>query len=395
MFERTSSVIRDGSKLSFEYVPEKIVHRESQMKQLEMLFCPMVAEGRACSAFLSGGVGTGKTVTAKRFCEDAMSYCARTSKPMGYLYINCRIRNTEHSVLLQMVRYYDPGYSERGFSAEEMLRAFKAHTENSARPIILIFDEVDVLLKNSSRDLVYQLMRMNEELRKASISLMLISQISVAELLDEASMSTFRRANSVRFERYTEEELRSIIEIRAEEALVRGTLAQSEVSLLAEIASQYGDARFAIELIERSATIAEAGEVGRITADDIRTANAMIYSDVSENKLRDLDHNRRLALLAISRAIKGNAYITIAVAEKTYAVVCEEYDEVARKHTQFWTYVQDMERMGLLSTMIKSEIDKGRTTYISIPNIPPKELAKKLEYLLETPFSTDQESWRR
>ena len=238
--------------------------------------------------------------------------------------MNCRIRNTEHSVLLQMVRYYDPGYSERGFSAEEMLRAFRAHTENSARPMILILDEVDVLLKGGSRNLIYQITRMNEELRKASVSPILISQTSVAELLDEASMSTFRRANSVRFDRYTQEELRTIITLRSEEALVHGSLGESEISLLAEIAMQYGDARFAIELIERSATVAEAGEAGKITADDIRTANAMIYSDVTENKLKDLDHNRRLALLAIARAIKGNAYITIAAAEKTYAGVCEE-----------------------------------------------------------------------
>jgi archaeal cell division control protein 6 len=393
MFDRASAVIKDSTKLSFEYVPEILVHREEQMKQLEMLFRPMVMEGCGCSAFLSGGVGTGKTATAKRFCEDMSKYCARTGKLMDYVFVNCRIRNTEYGVLLHLVRHFDSGFPERGFSAEEMLRSFRTHIENSARPIIVVFDEVDMLLKNNSKNLVYQMMRMNDELKRSSVSLMMISQVSIVELLDEASLSTFKRANTIRFERYSVAELKEIIDIRAKEALVTNALGTEEVSLLAEIASQYGDARFAIELIERSASIAESEKIGRITADDIRTANAMIYSDVSENKLRDLDINRKLALLAISRAIKSESYVSITSAEKTYAVVCEEYEQVARKHTQFWTYIQDMEHSGLLSTEVKSEIEGGRVTYISIPNIPPKELAKKLEYLMELPQSTDEYEW--
>lgn len=393
MFDRASAIIRDGNKLSFDYVPEKIVRREAQMKQMEMLFRPMVAEGRSCTAFLHGGVGTGKTVTAKRFCEDMLRYCSRTGKPMGNIFINCRIRNTEHSVLLQTVRYFDPGFPERGFSAEEMLRSIRVHMENSARPIVLTLDEADVLLRNNSKNIIYQLTRISEGLSKSSMSLIMISQMSVAELLDEASMSTFKRANSVRFERYGQEELREIISSRAEEALAPGSLDGEDMDLMAEVAATYGDARFAIELIEKSASIAEGRDEGRITADDIRTANAMIYSDASENKLRDLDMNRRLTLLAVARAIKKEAYVTIASAEKTYAVVCEEYEQIARKHTQFWTYVQDLERAGLLSTVVRSEGERGRTTLISIPNIPPKELAKKLEYLMEAPVSSDQEAW--
>ncbi len=393
MFDRVSTIIKDGSKLSFEYVPGELPHREEQMGSLEMLFRPMVTEGRPCSAFLSGGVGTGKTVTARRFCEDMSAYCAKNSILMDYIFVNCRIRNTEYGILLQSVRHFDPGFPERGFSADEMLRSFRTHVESRARPMVVVLDEVDMLLKNNSRNLVYQLTRMNDELKNSSISLIMISQVSVAELLDEASMSTFKRANTVRFERYSKNDLKEIISTRVGEALVSGSIDEDGISLLADIASQYGDARFAIELIDKSASIAETEDYGRITADDIRTANAMIYSDVSENKLRDLDINRKLALLAISRAIKSETYVSITAAEKTYAIVCEEYEHPARKHTQFWTYVQDMEHSGILSTEVRSEMEGGRVTYISIPNIPPKELAKKLEYLLDTPQSTDEYGW--
>ena len=391
MFDRVSSVIKDGKKLSFEYVPEKLMHREEQMKSLEMLFRPMIFEGRPCSAFLNGSVGTGKTATAKRFTEDMMRYCASNNKQLDAVFVNCRIRNTEHGIIIQLLRHYDQGFPDRGFSADEMMRSLKKHIESRARPLVITLDEVDMLLKSSNKDLIYQLSRFTEDLKGiSSVSMILISQNPVVEMLDDASLSSFKRANTVKFERYTRNQLRDIAAARADEALVSGAMDDEVLDLLADVSKDYGDARLAIEMLEKAAAIAEDRSEGRVTADDVRTANAMIYSNVSANKLASLDMKRKLALLAIARAIKGNPYVSITSAEKTYAVVCEEYNQVARKHTQFWTYVQDMERMNLLETVVRSEAEGGRVTYISIPDIPPKELAKNLEYLLESPLSTDE-----
>lgn len=390
MFDRSSTIIKDARKLSFDYVPEKLVHREEQMRRLETLFRPMITDGLSCSAFLTGSVGTGKTATAKRFCEDMMKYCASNGKQMDNTFINCRIRNTEHGILIQLVRYFDPGFPDRGFSADEMLRSLKKHIESRARPFVVVLDEVDVLLKSSNKDLIYQLTRLTEDIRgKSSISLIMISQEQVSEMLDGASMSSFKRANTIKFERYNKDELKDIIKARAEEALVANVIDDGVMDLLADIGKGYGDARLVIEMLEKAANIAEEETTGKITADDVRAANAMIYSNVSENKLASLDTKRKLALLSIARAIKNDPYVSITKVEKTYAVVCEEYGQTARKHTQFWTYVQDMEKMNILDTVVKSEAEGGRVTYISIPDIPPKELAKKLEYLLESPTSTD------
>ena len=358
---------------------------------METLFRPMVTTGISCSAFLTGGVGTGKTVTAKRFCDDLLKYCSANGKLMDQVYINCRIKNTAYGVLLQIVRNFDSGFPDRGFSADEMLRSLKKHLEARSRPFVLVLDEVDILLKGNNSDLIYQMSRFTEELEGgSSISMIMISQEPVTEMLDHASMSSFKRANTIKFEKYSKNELKDIILARAEDALMPGVMDVEVADLLADIGKTYGDARLVIEMLEKAASIAEGGKEGRLTADDVRSANALIYSNVSENKLATLDMKRKLALLAIARAIKGEPYISITRAEKTYEVVCEEYGQTARKHTQFWTYVQDMERMNLLDTVVKSEIDGGRVTYISIPDIPPKELAKKLEYLLESPVSDEE-----
>lgn len=385
MFDRASSVVKNAEKLSFDYVPDTIVCRDEQQQALETLFRPLVSAGRPCTAFLTGGVGTGKTVTAKRFCADMARYLQQHGGAMDSIFVNCRIRNTEYGVILELLRHYDKGFPDRGFSADEMLLSLKKHIESGMHPAVITLDEADNLLKNNSRNLVYQLSRFSEELKgTGSLSLILISQNPIAEMLDEATMSTFKRANAIRFNRYSRNELCMIVVARAQIALEEGALTSEGADMIADLATEFGDARFAIEILERAANLAETEDLGRICPDDIRTAGSSIYSDVSEAKLEDLDTNRRLALLAISRAIRDKASVSITAAEKTYAVVCEEYSVPARKHTQFWTYIQGMERSGLLETEVRSETDGGRVTYIEIPNIPPRELAKKLEYLIDT-----------
>ena len=382
--ERRSVIIKDGKKLSFEYVPDKLVHREEQMSTLKMLFRPVFEDNRSETAFMTGSVGTGKTATVKRFCADMMRYGAEKGIPLDYVIVNCRQRNTETSVILQIIRHFDAGHPDRGFSAPEMLRTLRGLIESRKTKLVIVLDEADVLIKKNAVDLIYQLSRFNEEYinMSSSVSLILIAQEYILDSMDAASLSTFKRTNTIRFGKYTRDELRDIVKIRSEESLFPGKIREDAIDLMADISSEWGDARFAIDLLDKSARKGENKDDGEITAEEVREAKAMIYSVVTESKLIDLDLNHKLTLLAISRAIKDKAYVTTGAAEKTYGVVCEEYNETARKHTQFWTYVQNLEKAGIVTTSVKGDRDGGRTTYISLPDIPSKVLALKLESII-------------
>lgn len=385
-FEKQSIIIKDGSKLTFEYVPQKLVHREDQMRKLQMIFRPVIEEGRSETALLIGSVGTGKTATAKRFCADMMQYGSRNNVPVDYVIVNCRQHSTEAGVLLQLVRHFDPGHPDRGFSGAEMMRSLRGKAESSGKRLVIVLDEVDVLLKKNSVDMIYQLSRFSEERINvsSSVSMILISQESILDKLDDASISTFKRANTIRFNKYARDELRSIIRIRSEEALVPDSIREDAMDLLADIASEWGDARLAIELLDKAARLGEERPDGIVTAEEVREAKAMTYSTYTESKLTELDMNHRLTLLAIARSIKSNSYVSTGAAEKSYAIACEEYNAKARKHTQFWTYIQDLEQSGLIGTSVRGDSDGGRTTFISIQDIPSKVLAEKLVKIIES-----------
>lgn len=385
MFEKASVLIRDRAKLSFDYVPEKLVGRESQMDTLSMLFGPVVTDGLSETAFINGSVGTGKTATAKRFCMDMADYCSGKGIRMDYVFVNCRQKSTEAGVLLQLLRHYDPGFPDRGFSPAEMYRSLLGLIKKSATRLVIVLDEADVLLKRGSGDLVYQLSRSNEEMgaSNVSVSLIMISQENILDRLDDASRSSFKRANTVKFPRYTKDELYAIVKARAEEAIVHDGVDDGALNLIAEIAAEIGDARTAIELLDKAARIAETKDEGIVTGEDVRESNMMSVSEFSKSKMESLDKNHLLTMLAISRSIKNRSSVTLAAAEKTYHIACEEFETPARKHTQFWTYVRDLEKLGFVTTSMVSDETGGRTKSISLKDIPAKTLTSIIEEMLE------------
>ncbi len=384
MYERSSKIIRDARVFDFNYVPAKLIGRKEQLGAMEMLFRPLAEYGRPCTAMLMGPVGTGKTVAAKCFCRDLSEYCALKGSPIDVIFVNCRNEKSEAAVLLHLVQHFDKGFPDRGFSPDQIWRALKSQISNRGKDLVIVLDEADVLLKKGSMDLVYQISRFTEgdPSISRSISLIMISQEPLLNLVDEASFSSFRRANSVMFDKYDREELREIVMQRVALGMIPGKIGDEPVDMIAESSAEYGDARMAIELLDEAANMAEGEGADEIDAEHVRGAEARIYSTVSESKLKTLDRNRMLTLLAISRAIKKSRYINITAAEKTYAVVCEEYDTAPRKHTQFWTYVQDIEKLGVIQTIVLND-SSGRTTLISLPGIPSKVLSEKMESLLE------------
>ncbi len=69
--------------------------------------------------------------------------------------------------------------------------------------------------------------------------------------------------------------------------------------------------------------------------------------------------------------------------EKAYKIVCEEYKEVPRAHTQFWKYIRNLSSCGILSTRISGKGLRGKTTLIGLTSPSPSIIKKQLESSLE------------
>jgi len=380
------SVFKDQRTLSFDYVPQKLVHREAQMKKLIMLYRPVIESNFTQNVVLTGSVGTGKTATAKRFCMDLKDFAEKQQKAVDWVLVNCRQRNSESSVVLQIVNHFQPNFPDRGFSITEMLRILRKDLEKRKVHLLIVLDEADMLLKKAGSDIIYKLTRFGEEKveSKELVSLMLISQKNVYDMLDASSASTFKRTNVIEFGKYSTEELRDIVSQRAELALKEDCIEKDSMDLIAEVSSEWGDARFAIEILEKAGMLADEEGAGKVTVEHVRAAKAEAYSSVTESKLIGLDTHQKLALLGIARASRGKAYITTGDAESAYKVASEEYGEKPRAHTAFWGLMKDLDMHGVVSAKKSGPGISGKTTVITLLDIPAKVLEEKIRGMLRS-----------
>ena len=379
------SVFKDQRTLSFDYVPQRLVHREAQMKKLVMLYRPVVESNLSQNAVLTGSVGTGKTATAKRFCTDLKDFAEKQQKAVDWVLVNCRQRNSESSAVLHVVNHFQPNFPDRGFSITEMLRILRKDLEKRKVHLVIVLDEADVLLKKAGPDIIYKLTRFGEEKvdGRELVSLMLISQKNIFEMLDASSTSTFKRTNVVEFGKYSSDELRDIVKTRAELAFRDGAIDDDAINLIAEVSSEWGDARFAIEILEKAGMLSDEESAGRISVEHVRGAKAEAYSSITESKLAGLDRHQKLSLLGIARASRGKAYVTTGETESAYKVACEEYSEKPRAHTAFWGLLKDLDMLGVVSAKKSGPGISGKTTVITLLDIPAKVLEQRMRQMLK------------
>jgi cell division control protein 6 len=381
----SSSVIKDLHVLDFDYIPTELPHRTEPLKKLAQMFKPLLTN-IAQNAFIKGPVGTGKTAITKHFCQSLVQIARKQGTMIEYIHINCRKRSTDAMVLLGVLTHFDSRFPDRGFSVQEMLQILRTHLQRKEAQLLLVIDEVDALLKKNGPNLIYDLTRFNDETIKTKnpVSVIMISQKDVFADLDAAALSTFKRSNVIALEKYTRDELYDIVRQRVNLAFHENTVLGESIDLIADIASESGDARFSIELLWKAGMYADEKHAKQVVPEHVRAAKAETYSVVTETKLKNLGKHQLLTLLSIAKRLQkdGSAYANTGEVEKTYAITCEEYNEETRAHTMFWNYLKEIEQAGFIRVKLSGKGQIGTSQLISLPDIPAEVLRDKLESLL-------------
>lgn len=380
------SVFSDASKLSPDYVPQVLVHREEEFRQLTRFFKPVLDTRASQRVLITGGVGVGKTALAMRFGRELEPEAKKRGMKLRYVHVNCRKQRTPHAVLQEAVSHLPHlRLPPRGFSSGELLREVVRYLNAHDEYLTLTLDEFDFFVRINGPDLLYALTRPAEELGAPNR----ISLISIARdenflrSLDVATQSTFLH-NLIRLDRYGAAQLVDILRNRIKEALRPGAVEDDSVELIADIASRWGDARFALELLWRAGMIADGQGTGVVVPEHVRMAKAEVYPEVRKEVLLELHPHERLVLLAAARRLRASklAYVMTGEVEQAYHLVCEEYRESPRAHTQFWECFQRLDALGLVDLQPSGKEHRGRSLRISVPDVPVAMLEGELKKLL-------------
>jgi cell division control protein 6 len=190
----------------------------------------------------------------------------------------------------------------------------------------------------------------------------------------------------INLEEYSKPQLTDILNDRIQLAFKPSTVPEDTTSLIAELAhSENGNARFGIELLWRAGKYANAEGMDAVTPECARKAVSSIVPAMRRSDLAFLGLHEKLFLLGLARLFKQGqkAYVSLAEAERAYAVVCEESDAKPNSHTQLWKYLQNLSTAEIVKTEVSSSRKRGRSTLVYLPRIPAIELEKEMKALLE------------
>ncbi len=376
-------ILIDKDPFSFDWTPPEIVGRDNELNEMATIFHGIDGHNRSCKSVIIGPVGSGKTVLANTF-STKLREKLEGIRDIALAHVNCRNYSSTMQVLQRIATTLDPRHPERGFSSGEIIQTIRRNLITHGKHLLLILDEIDVLVRNESADLIYRLLRIDEgREEKGTISLIMVSQEdNLMSRFESAIISRLGLSNVLKLEPYNEEQLVNIARQRAELACRKGSISEEVLAKVGRYSAEIGDARLSIELLEAAIRRAEVDGRDEVLIEDIEPSEFRVTS-IEPSQVDILSKHQRLVLLGICRRLKKKDVVSSGDAKKLYILVCEEYGVKAKGHTTFWKHLKTLEIEGLIDTKTANSVSgRGRTQHITITNASPGELENRIEKVL-------------
>ena len=381
------NIFNNKKLLQSNYAPGKISHRERQIKEIASIFAPALRSEKPSNLFLYGQTGTGKTLTIKYITENLLEAAKNNKVNLKIIYVNCKLKkvaDTEYRLIAQLSREFGKEIPITGLPTDEIYNIFYKCLEEKKQIVILILDEIDELVKKTGDKLLYNLTRINAELKNSQISIAGISNSALfRDELDPRVKSSLSEEELV-FPPYNALQLQDILQQRAKKAFKPNILEQGVIAKCAAYAArEHGDARRALDLLRVAGEITDRNNLQKIT---------LIQIDEAEKRI---ERDRILEIASsLPKQFQATFYSIIELSEKTkksifagdvyeyYKNICINSGLRPLTQRRLSDIVSELDMLGVIHTKVFSKGRGGRTREIKL-NIP-KQTKKDVNKILGT-----------
>ena len=362
--ESGKSLILNREILHFTYIPEVILHRDSEQEKVTQSLIPILKKSRPSNLLVYGKPGTGKTLVVRKVLSKIQNRVEKTQFPIKLVYTNSKDETTLYGLLVSFGRQL--GLDEKdlpttGLAISEVFKRLLKTINQGKLNIVFVIDEIDYLaylVSKTGKDILYQLTRANGRLTEGSLTLVGISNdLTFKERLDPRVISSLGEEEIV-FTSYSVEQIRKILENRIQKAFIKDAVEEPALNLCAAMAGrEHGDARRAIDLIRVAGELAEREQSETVNENHIREASQKIEENKEVTALQSYPLHEKLlvnAVMKTSGLSTGEIYTTY----KNLCKVVGQKELSTRRVTQM---LSDVELSGIISGRIIHQGIHGRT----------------------------------
>lgn len=377
LFKKNRDILRPS------YIPENLPHRDHEIDSLASILVTALRGDRPSNVLIFGKTGTGKTAVVKYLGKEIKKSSAEMEN-IQYIYINCEVVDTNYGILANIGNRFISDWEEQipftGWPTEKVYNMLKEKIDNRARVAVIILDEIDKLVYKSGDDVLYHLSKINDDLERAKVSIIGISNdLKFTEFLDARVKSRLGEEKLV-FPPYKAEQLRDILMQRAELAFRDEVVDPSVISLCAALAAQeHGDARRALELLRVAGELAERNKEKKVTETYVYKAKNKIELDCIAEVIRTLPTQSKLLLLGIILNDEGGREkMTTGDVYDTYKELCKKTAISILTQRRITDLISELDMLGIIQARVISKGRYGRTREITL-SVPISEARKVLE----------------
>lgn len=370
-FLNKKSLFRNKLTLQANYTPENILHRDDQIQQLANILAPCLKGDKPSNLFIYGKTGTGKTLVTKHVSKQLIKIAEERELPLKIIYINCKLKkiaDTEYRLIAQLAREFGTPIPPTGLPTDEVYNIFYKIIEREQRGILLILDEIDQLIGKAGNDILYNLTRINSELKKSQITLVGISNdLMFTDHLDPRVKSSLSEEELV-FPPYNALQIQKILKLRAEEAFRQGVIKQGLIEKCAAFAArEHGDARRALELLRVAGELAERQNDETVELQHLDAAEEKIERDRILDMVESQPKQYHATLYSVFSIAqnKKNQIFTGEVYE-LYKKLCFRTDLRPLTQRRISDILAEMDMLGIINAKVISKGRYGRTREISL-----------------------------
>lgn len=355
-------LIKDREVLRSDYVPERLLYRESEIKAVGETLTPLLKGTRASNLFLYGKPGTGKTAVATHVLQRLKEHASKLNVKIGLAYTNTK-SSREYTALVQLGSAIGLTLPPTGLASGDLFAKILSYINEQGINTVFVLDEIDELVKRHGDKMLYEMTRANSRLKRGSLGIIGISNdLNFKELLDPRVLSSLSEEEIV-FPPYNVQELRGILMERVRTGFYDNAVKEAAINLCAAMAgSEHGDARRAVDLLRVAGDVAEREGVGSVDEKHVRIAEKKIEQDTASEALRSLAIHEKLIVYSVMLSEKGS---TGDVYDR-YMEICKKVGLEPVTQRRIGMIISSLDTLGLISAPVISHGRYGRTKKISL-----------------------------